>query len=51
MLDGDEPGRLATAECVTRLATQIWVRAVLVPEGKQPDQLSSEELQQILHSL
>jgi DNA primase len=48
MLDGDEPGRLATAECVRRLASRIWVRAAVVPEGKQPDQLSSEELRQIL---
>ena len=50
-LDGDEPGRQATAECLTRLAGRMWVRAARVPEGTQPDQMSSEELQRILQSL
>jgi DNA primase len=48
MLDGDEPGRQATNECLTRLARRTWVRAVVLPEGKEPDQLPSEELRQIL---
>jgi DNA primase len=51
MLDGDEPGRQATAVCLTRLASRLWIRVAVVPEGKQPDLLSSEELQQILQSL
>jgi DNA primase len=51
VLDGDEPGRKATAECLTRLGRRIWVRAALVLEGKQPDQLLSDELCQILESL
>jgi len=51
MLDGDEPGRAAEIECLTRLGARMWVRAIMVPEGKQPDQLSSEELRQVLQSL
>jgi hypothetical protein len=26
----------------------MWVRVAMVPDGKQPDQFSSEELQQLL---
>jgi DNA primase len=48
MLDGDEPGRRATVECLTRVASRIWARAALVPEGSQPDQMSREELRNIL---
>jgi DNA primase len=48
MLDGDEAGRNAAAECVTRIGRGIWVRLAEVPDGKQPDQLSSEELQSLL---
>lgn len=51
MMDGDDPGRLATAECLTRLRRRVWVRVAMVPEGEQPDQLPSEELQAILQSL
>ena len=48
MLDGDEPGQQATAECLARLGRRMWVRAAVVPTGKQPDQLSTEQLQQLL---
>lgn len=48
MLDGDEAGRQATAEILARLASRMWVRAVMVPDGKQPDQLTSEELKALL---
>jgi DNA primase len=51
MLDGDEAGREATAEILVRLAPRMWVRAAMVPEGKQPDQLSGDELQELLASL
>jgi Toprim domain-containing protein len=48
MLDGDEPGRRGSAECLTRLASRMWVRDALLPEGEQPDQLSLEVLLQLL---
>jgi DNA primase len=48
MLDGDEPGRQAAAECLTRLGPRMWVRLAALAEDNQPDQLSSEQLQQLL---
>ena len=48
MLDGDEPGQQGTAECLAKLGRRMWVRAAVVPVGKQPDQLSSEELEALL---
>jgi DNA primase len=51
MMDADKPGRLAATECLTRLGSRIWVRTATVRGGQQPDQLSSEKLQQILQSL
>ena len=48
MLDGDEAGRKAVVEIAGRLARKVWVRVVEVPDGKQPDQLSTEELRTLL---
>ena len=48
MLDGDEAGRKAAGEIAGRLAHRVWVRVVDLPEGKQPDQLSTAELQAVL---
>jgi len=48
MLDGDEPGRRAATEIAGRLAHSLWVRVADVPDGRQPDQLSTEEVQQLL---
>jgi DNA primase len=51
MMDGDEAGRQAMDQCLTRLGRRTWVRGVMVPEGKQPDHLSAEELPQMLGRL
>lgn len=51
MLDGDEPDRKAAGEIASRLAHNLWVRVVDVPEGKQPDQFSIEEFQVLLRNL
>ena len=51
MFDGDEAGRRAAGEIAGRLAHRVWVRVVGVPEGRQPDQLSIEELQVLLNSI
>src|ERR1019366_8747638 len=48
MLDGDEAGRKAAGEIAGRLAHRVWVRVVDLPDGKQPDQLSTAELQAVL---
>lgn len=44
MLDGDEAGRGATDECLKRLGRRMFVKALEVPDGKQPDMLSREEI-------
>jgi len=51
MLDGDEAGKSAVSEIASRLMRKVFVRAIDVPEDKQPDQLSSEEIRQILNFL
>jgi hypothetical protein len=48
MLDGDEAGRKGMKETSWRLAKHIWTRVSVVPEGRQPDQMSTEELQALL---
>jgi len=48
MLDGDETGRRAANEISSRLARKMFVRIVDLDTGKQPDQLSYEEMNQYL---
>ncbi len=48
LLDGDEVGKAATDACLERLGRKIWVKAVMLPVGKQPDQLTSDEIKKIL---
>jgi DNA primase len=50
MLDGDEAGRRASHQLVERLARKVSVAMIEVADGRQPDQLSSEEVQGVLHS-
>ena len=45
MLDGDEAGQRATNECLVRLGRRMWVWAAILPEGTQPDQLTTDEIQ------
>jgi DNA primase len=47
MFDGDEAGRKGTRECLDRLTSQTWVRAVMLSEGRQPDRISIEEIQKL----
>ena len=51
MLDGDDAGRKGAGEIGAKLAHRMWVRVVNVPNGKQPDQLSIQEVQQFLAKL
>ena len=48
LFDGDEAGRAATDECLLKLGRRLWTKAITLPEGKQPDQLSRDELQDLL---
>jgi DNA primase len=48
MLDGDEAGRRASQQLATRLCGKVSLSMAGVPSGRQPDQLSSEEIGQSL---
>jgi DNA primase len=48
MLDGNDMGRRGSAGCAARLAPVMKVKLVWVPWGKEPDQLSSEEIRGLL---
>jgi DNA primase len=48
LLDGDEAGRKGTDELLLRLGRKVWTKAAMVPDDRQPDQLTAEELQQLL---
>jgi DNA primase len=48
-LDGDEAGREATRGIAARLVPQTFVRVINLPDGKQPDQLASAEIQGLLN--
>lgn len=48
MLDGDEAGRAGTDDCLLRLGRRMWVKAVPLDEGKQPDMLSRDQLDNVL---
>ncbi len=48
MLDGDDAGQQGTDEILLRLGRKVWTKAVCVPDGKQPDQMTVEEIRQVL---
>jgi hypothetical protein len=49
MLDGDEVGKSAAAEIADRLQRVVYqVHLLDLPDGVQPDQLSSDELYRLL---
>lgn len=50
-LDGDEAGRRAAQEIALRLTRRAFVRVAPIPEGKQPDELPTDELRKIFGSL
>jgi DNA primase len=48
LLDGDDAGRDGAMDCLTRLGRQMWTWAAPMPDGKQPDMLSTQEIQALL---
>ncbi len=46
--DGDEAGQSGMGSAGARLAREAFVRAVIVPDGTEPDTLSPEELKIVL---
>jgi len=48
MLDGDEAGQRASQKLATRRWKNLSLSMVEVPSGRQPDQLSSEDIEGVL---
>ena len=48
LLDGDEAGQEGARDCLARLGRRVWAYAPVLPEGKQPDMLRTEEIQALL---
>jgi DNA primase len=44
LLDGDDPGRQATADILPRLVHRMFVRTPMVPDGEAPDSIQQREL-------
>jgi DNA primase len=51
MLDGDEAGRRASEQCLARLGLRMHAQTITLPNGCQPDQLSQENIQELLKLL
>jgi DNA primase len=51
MLDGDEAGREATMEIAQRLVRRMFVKAIALPDGAQPDHFCPNEICSLLGSL
>jgi hypothetical protein len=51
MLDGDKAGQGASEDCLRRLGSRMPTRAISISEGRQPDQLPAEKLQNLLRLL
>jgi len=50
LLDGDDAGRAGTDDCLLRLGRELWVKAIQLTVGAQPDSLTIGELEQLLSS-
>jgi DNA primase len=44
MLDGDQSGRSCTTELLARLSHHVFVKAVMLPDGVQPEHLSADQI-------
>jgi DNA primase len=51
MLDADEAGKAATVAAETALSSVVGVQIVELASGTQPDQLASEDINQLLGGL
>jgi DNA primase len=48
MFDNDEAGRKGIEDCLNTLARRVFVKVASLPEGKQPDTLSQQQLAFVL---
>ena len=44
LLDGDKAGQSATEDCLNRLGRKVFVKALTLAEGQQPDMMSQEDV-------
>lgn len=50
LFDGDDAGWQCTDDCLVRLGRKLWVRALDLPSGHQPDHLAVDDLAALLRS-
>jgi DNA primase len=50
LFDGDDSGRTATDDCLVRLGRKLWVKALALPDGQQPDDLAPDALLELVAS-
>ena len=48
VLDGDNAGRAATEACLLKLGRRGYVRAVELPEGQAPDEMTAAEIREAM---
>ena len=51
LFDGDDAGRKCTDHALAKLGRHMWVRAALLDEGVQPDQLAPAQIQETIDSV
>jgi DNA primase len=44
LFDGDDAGKAATDDCLLKIGRRIWVRAIMLGLGEQPDTLTAERI-------
>ena len=50
LFDGDDAGRRATQQCLARLGKRLCVKAIMLPDGEQPDMLKAKDVKRLLES-
>jgi DNA primase len=50
LFDGDDAGRTATDDCLVRLGRHLWVKGLVIPNGKQPDDFEAEAITELISS-
>jgi len=48
MLDGDPAGQAGQHDAAAKLVPRCWVHRVILAPGRQPDEMSNEEIRQAL---
>lgn len=48
VFDGDQSGQKCMDECLLRLGRGMWVKAIELPEGKQPDMIEADAIRALL---